>query len=39
MTTKMRIELTKEAENQYKKLIRSGQKKLLKKVVKIFDEL
>lgn len=36
---KMTIELTKKAEEHYKKLIKSGQKKVLKKVVQIFEEL
>ncbi|WP_298630437.1 Txe/YoeB family addiction module toxin [uncultured Porphyromonas sp.] len=35
----MNIKLTKDAERDYKKLIRNGQKNILKKLVQIFNEL
>ena len=35
----MNIKLTKEAERDYKKLIKSGKKSILKRLAQIFDEL
>lgn len=35
----MNIRLTKEAEKEYKKLIKSGKKNSLKRIVQIFSEL
>lgn len=35
----MNIKLTKEAERDYKKIIKNGQKSSLKRVIQIFEEL
>lgn len=38
-TKKMIIEFTKQTDEHYKKLIKSGQKKVLEKLVQLFEEL